>query len=82
MLGDCFGDRVGAGFREVVYHRSSVVGEGIEFDDREVSFRERPGLIEEDSRGVLGVLDRLDGLVSIGQKAKVSEIEENVKKKQ
>ena len=64
MLGDCFGDRVGAGFRQVVYQRSGVVGEGIEFDDRKVSLRERPSLIEEDGCGVLGVLDRFDGLVS------------------
>ena len=75
MLGYCFGDRVGAGFREVVYQRSGVVGEGIEFDDREVSFRERPGLIEEDGCGVLGILDGLDGLVfHRARKVGVSEI--------
>jgi hypothetical protein len=65
---------VGAGFGEVVYQRSGVIGERIEFDSREVPFGERPRLIEEDGGGVLGVLDRLDGLVATRHKVKVNKI--------
>ena len=68
MFGDGFGDRVGACLCEVVYQRSGIVGEGIEFGNREVSFRERAGLIEEDGCRVPGVLDRLDGLIGMGRK--------------
>ena len=63
VLGDGFGNGMGACLCEVVYQRCGVVGEGIEFDDREIPFRERSGLVEEDGRSVLSVLDRLDGLV-------------------
>lgn len=66
VLGDGFGNRVGAGFRKVIYQRSGVIGEWIEIDYGEVSFRERPSLVEKDGRGILSVLDRLDGLVSTG----------------
>jgi len=70
VLGDGFGDGVSAGFSEVVYQRGGVVGEGMEFDDREVSFGERPSLVEEDGCGILSVLDRLDGLVHTGVKSR------------
>lgn len=70
VLGDGFGDGVSAGFCEVVYQRGGVVGEGMEFDNREVSFSERPSLVEEDGRGILSVLDRLDGLVRTGGKSR------------
>ena len=62
MLGDSFGDWVGAGFGEIVYQRSGVIGEGIEFYNGEVSFCERAGLVEEDCCRVLGILNRFDGL--------------------
>ena len=68
VLGDGFGDWVCTGFCEVVHQRSGVVGEGIEFDNREVSFGECTSLVEEDSRRVFSVLDRLDGLVVNGTK--------------
>ena len=63
VLGNGFGDGMGAGFREVICQQSAVVGEWIEFRDREVSFRKRPGLIQENCGGILCVLDRLNGLV-------------------
>ena len=64
VFGDGFGDWVGAGFCEVVYQRSGIVSERIEFNNREVSFGERPSFVEENGSGVLGVLDRLDRLVA------------------
>ena len=62
MLGDGFGDGVGAGLCEVVCQRSGIVSERIKFNNRKVSFSERPRFVEENGSGVLGVLDRLDGL--------------------
>ena len=74
MLGDGFGDGVGAGLCEVVYQRSGVIGEGIKFGNRKVPFGECPSLIEEDGRRVPGVLDRLDGLIATEYKVRVSKI--------
>ena len=68
VLGDGFGDRMGTGLREMVYQRSSVIGEGVEFNNREVPFSERPSLVKENGLGVFGVLDRLDGLISGGKR--------------
>jgi len=64
VLGDGFGDWVCAGFCEMIDQRNGVVGEGIEFDNQEVSFGECTSLVKEDSRRVFSVLDRLDGLVT------------------
>jgi len=61
VLGDGFGDWVGAGFREVGCQRSGAVCEGIEFDGREVSCCEGAGLVEEDSRHVLSISSRPSG---------------------
>ena len=74
MLGDGFGNWVSTGFRDVIYQRSSVVGEGVEFDNREVSFCERASLVEEDGRCVFGVLDGLDGLVPTKYEIEVNRI--------
>jgi hypothetical protein len=74
MFGNGFSDGVGAGFCEVVCKQSGVFGEGVEFGDGEVSFREGPGLVKENSRGVLCVLNRLNGLVAIGWKVGVSKM--------
>jgi hypothetical protein len=74
VLSDGFGNWVGAGFCEMVDQRSGVIGEGIEFDNREVSLRERPSFIEEDGRGVLSVLNRLDGLVTKSRWIKLEEM--------
>ena len=76
MFGNGFGDGMGAGFREVVCKESGVFGKGVEFGDRQVSFRECPGLVEENSRGVFCILNRPNGLVPIGWRVEVSEIEE------
>ena len=72
VFSDGFRNRVGAGFGQVVYQGSGIVGEEVELEDREVSFREGPSLVEEDGRGVLGVLNRLDGLVRAGYGVKVN----------